>query len=38
LLITIQPAHLQKVEGKKLSAADRDTKRASLIRKQLGGK
>ncbi len=38
LLITIQPAHLQKIEGKKLSASDRDMKRASLIREKLGGK
>ena len=37
LLITIQPAHLQIIEGKKLSAAERDTKRASLIRQKLGG-
>ena len=38
LLITIQPAHLQKIEGKKLSASDRDMRRASLIREKLGGK
>jgi protein arginine kinase len=37
LFIMIQPAHLQKLEGKKLSAADRDAKRASLIREKLGG-
>ncbi|MCK5581656.1 MAG: protein arginine kinase [Candidatus Omnitrophica bacterium] len=37
LFITIQPAHLQKIEGKKLSASARDTKRASLIREKLGG-
>ncbi len=37
LFIMIQPAHLQKLEGKKLSAAERDTKRASLIRQKLGG-
>jgi len=37
LLIMIQPAHLQKIEGKKLSASARDTKRASLIREKLGG-
>jgi protein arginine kinase len=38
LFITIQPAHLQKIEGKKLTTAARDTKRASLIREKLGGK
>ncbi len=37
LFIMIQPAHLQKIEGKKLSAAERDTKRASVIREKLGG-
>lgn len=37
LFIMIQPAHLQKIEGKKLSASERDTKRASLIRSKLGG-
>ncbi|MBF0484469.1 MAG: protein arginine kinase [Candidatus Omnitrophica bacterium] len=37
LLIMIQPAHLQKIEGKKLSAAERDKKRAALIREKLGG-
>jgi protein arginine kinase len=37
LLIMIQPAHLQEIEGKKLSATARDTKRASLIRQKLGG-
>ena len=37
LFIMIQPAHLQKIEGKKLSASDRDAKRASLIREKLGG-
>jgi len=37
LLITIQPAHLQKIEGKRLSASARDIKRASLIRQKLGG-
>lgn len=37
LLIMIQPAHLQKIEGKKLSASDRDMIRASLIREKLGG-
>jgi len=37
LFIMIQPAHLQKIEGKKLTAAERDTKRANLIRQKLGG-
>ena len=37
LFIMIQPAHLQKLEGKKLSASARDIKRASLIREKLGG-
>jgi len=37
LFIMIQPAHLQKIEGKKLSASDRDRKRASVIREKLGG-
>lgn len=37
LFITIQPAHLQKVEGKKLNAFERDTKRAAVIRQKLGG-
>jgi len=37
LFITTQPAHLQKIEGKKLTASARDTKRASLIRQRLGG-
>lgn len=37
LFIMIQPAHLQKIEGKKLSASERDAKRASVIRQKLGG-
>jgi len=37
LLIMIQPAHLQKIEGARLSASARDIKRASLIRQKLGG-
>lgn len=37
LLITTQPAHLQKIEGKKLDAFHRDTRRADLIRERLGG-
>lgn len=36
LFIMIQPAHLQKIEGKKLNTLERDVKRASLIRKKLG--
>jgi protein arginine kinase len=35
LFITTQPAHLQKIEGKKLSSAERDVKRAELIRSRL---
>ncbi len=37
LFISTQPAHLQKLEGKKLGAAERDVKRAALIRRKLGG-
>ena len=37
LFIMLQPAHLQKIEGKKLSASERDIKRASLLRQKLGG-
>ena len=37
LFITIQPAHLQKIDGKKLSSQERDIKRAALIRQKLGG-
>jgi len=37
LFIMIQPAHLQKMEGKKLTSSERDTKRASLIRSKIGG-
>jgi len=36
LMIMIQPAHLQKIEGGRLSPAARDIKRANLIRKKLG--
>lgn len=36
LLLLIQPAHLQKIEGKKLTMKERDIKRAELIRKRLG--
>ncbi len=35
LFIMIQPAHLQKIEGKKLNAFERDTKRAVVIRDKL---
>jgi len=35
LFIMIQPAHLQKIEGKKLDPLERDVKRASLIRDKL---
>jgi protein arginine kinase len=37
LFIMIQPAHLQKIDGKKLTASERDAKRANLIRQKLGG-
>ncbi|RKY32471.1 MAG: protein arginine kinase [Candidatus Omnitrophota bacterium] len=35
LFILIQPAHLQKIENKKLSSQERDLKRAELIRDRL---
>ncbi len=35
LFITTQPAHLQKIENKKLSSEERDVKRAELIRSSL---
>ncbi len=35
LFIITQPAHLQKTENKKISSAERDLKRAELIRKRL---
>jgi len=35
LFIITQPAHLQKIEGKKLSSQERDVKRAELIRNRL---
>lgn len=35
LFIITQPAHLQKIENKKLSAQERDVKRAELIRRRL---
>ena len=37
LFIFSQPAHLQKLEGKTLTAKERDTTRAELIRNRLGG-
>jgi len=36
LFIITQPAHLQKIESKKLSSEERDLKRADLIRQKLG--
>jgi len=36
LFILIQPAHLQKMEGKPLNPSQRDIKRADLIRRELG--
>jgi len=36
LFILMQPAHLQKLEGRQLSAADRDIKRTKLIQEKLG--
>ncbi len=38
LFILIQPGHLQRIEGKVLTQAQRDVKRASLIRRRLEGK
>ncbi len=38
LFILTQPAHLQKIEGRTLSSAQRDVKRANLIRRRLEGK
>ncbi len=38
LFILTQPAHLQKIEGKVLNQAQRDVRRASLIRRRLEGK
>lgn len=35
LFIITQPAHLQKLENKRLSSSERDVKRAELIRKKL---
>ena len=36
LFISTQPAHLQKIEDKKLTSEERDVKRAEIIRKRLG--
>jgi protein arginine kinase len=38
LFILTQPAHLQKIEGRFLSSAQRDVKRANLIRRRLEGR
>ena len=38
LFILTQPAHLQKIEDRVLSSAQRDVKRASLIRRRLEGR
>lgn len=38
LFILTQPAHLQKIEGRILSSAQRDAKRANLIRRRLEGR
>ena len=38
LFILTQPAHLQKIEGKILGSAQRDAKRANLIRRRLEGR
>lgn len=35
LFIMIQPAHLQKIEGRKLNSAERDIRRAQLIREKI---
>ena len=37
LLIIIQPAHLQKMEGRTLTPAERDKKRAEVIKKDIRG-
>lgn len=36
LFLLIQPAHLQKITGKTLNSAERDTKRAEILRQRLG--
>ena len=35
LFILIQPAHLQKIEGKKLTSQERDLKRAEILRRKI---
>jgi protein arginine kinase len=35
LFLLTQPAHLQKLEGKLLSADERDVKRADLVKEKL---
>ena len=37
LMIKIQPAHIQQIENKKMSALDRDIARAKIIKDTLGG-
>lgn len=37
LLASIQPAHLQKTEGRPLTARERDKKRSEIIRQAIGG-
>jgi protein arginine kinase len=37
LLLYIQPAHLQKIQGSQLSSADQDVVRATFIRQSIGG-
>lgn len=37
LFIITQPAHLQKIENKKLSSQERDVKRAQIVRERLKG-
>jgi len=36
LFIIIQPAHLQKIEKKKLNPNERDIKRAQIVREKIG--
>jgi protein arginine kinase len=36
LFILVQPAHLQKLEGRQLEESERDMARADFIRRQLG--
>jgi len=37
ILLQMQPAHLQKINGRELSPQERDMKRADIIREKLGG-